>query len=157
MFQSIFGMHDSSKFEVFCYALSAPDGSFWRRRIEAEAEHFKDISLLHAGDAAQLISNDGVHMLVNLNGYTKGARNEIFALHPAPVQISFLGFAGTMGADYIEYVNAYRLYGGYAVRVWLFLYDCFECICVPYEYVSSLEAPDLLLYVSISFSPSTTN
>jgi len=104
--QSVFGSHDLSRFEVFCYALSGPDGSAWRRRIESEAEHFKDISQLHAGEGAQLIHNDGIHILINLNGYTKGARNEIFALHPAPIQMSWLGFAGTMGADYIEYVIA---------------------------------------------------
>lgn len=41
---------------------------------------------LHAGDAAQVIFNDGIHILINLNGYTKGAKNEIFALKPAPIQ-----------------------------------------------------------------------
>ena len=104
--QSIFGYHDASKFEVFCYALGGPDGSAWRRRIEKEAEHFKDISQLHAGEAAQLIHNDNVHILINLNGFTKGGKNEIFALHPAPVQMQWLGFAGTMGAEYIEYMIA---------------------------------------------------
>ena len=72
--------------------------------MERTAEHFKDISQLHAGDAAQLIHNDGVHILINLNGFTRGAKNEIFALHPAPLQMSFLGYAGTMGADYIKYI-----------------------------------------------------
>ncbi len=42
---------------------------------------------LHAGDAAQVIFNDGIHILINLNGYTKGAKNEIFALKPAPIQV----------------------------------------------------------------------
>ena len=102
--QSIYGYHDRAQIEVFCYALTGPDGSAWRRRIEAEAEHFKDISLLHSGEAAQLIHNDNIHILINLNGYTKGARNEIFALHPAPLQMQWLGFAGTMGADYVEYM-----------------------------------------------------
>jgi protein O-GlcNAc transferase len=106
LMQSVFGMHDSNRFEVFCYATSGPDGSALRRKIEATTEHFKDISQLHAGEAAQLIHNDGVHILINLNGFTRGARNEIFALHPSPLQMSFLGYAGTMGADYIEYMIA---------------------------------------------------
>ena len=42
-------------------------------------------------------------MLVNLNGYTKGARNDIFALRPAAVQVLYMGFPGTMGADFIDY------------------------------------------------------
>jgi len=69
-------------------------------------EHFKDISLLHAADAAQLIHNDGIHMLINLNGYTKGNNNGIFAFKPASIQIQFMGFCGTMGADYIDYMIA---------------------------------------------------
>jgi len=106
LMQSVFGLHDRSRFEVFCYALSASDRSPWRRKIETEVEHFKDISQLQNGDAAQLIHNDGIHILINLNGFTKGARNEIFALHPAPLQVSFLGYCGTMGAEYIEYLVA---------------------------------------------------
>jgi protein O-GlcNAc transferase len=102
--QSLYGMHNNKLFEIFCYALNGPDGSGWRRRIENEVEHFKDISQLHSGEAAQLIHNDGIHVLINMNGYTKGSRNEIFALHPAPIQMSWMGFPGTTGADYIEYI-----------------------------------------------------
>lgn len=74
--------------EVFCYALSPNDGSEWRQRIEAEAEHFLDMSAWNAPDIARKISLDAIQVCINLNGYTKGARNEIFALWPAPVQVS---------------------------------------------------------------------
>jgi len=84
--------------------VSPDDGSIWRRRISSEVEHFMDISSLNHGDAARLISSHRIHVLVNLNGYTKGARNEIFALRPAPVQVSYMGFCGTMGADYVQYM-----------------------------------------------------
>lgn len=83
----VFGYHDKSKFEVTCYALTPSDKSKWRKKIESEVENFKDISSLHSGDAAQLIFQDNIHILINLNGYTKGSRNEIFALHPAPIQV----------------------------------------------------------------------
>jgi protein O-GlcNAc transferase len=73
------------------FTLSAPDGSTWRHKVESEVETFKDISQLHSGDAAQLINNDGIHILINLNGYTKGSRNEIFALQPAPLQVAYMG------------------------------------------------------------------
>ena len=106
LMQSVFGLHDRTKFDVTCYALTPPDGSACRHHIEESVETFKDISKLHSGDAAQLINNDGIHILVNLNGYTKGARNEIFALQPAPIQVAYLGFCGTMGADYIQYMVA---------------------------------------------------
>lgn len=104
LMQSVFGFHDKSRFEVFCYALTPSDSSQWRRKIESEVEHFKDVSGLMNDDAARLIHNDGIHILVNLNGYTRGARNEIFALRPAPIQVSYMGFCGTLGADYIDYM-----------------------------------------------------
>lgn len=116
--QSIFGFHDRNKFEITCYSLTSSDQSSWRNKIEQDVEHFKDISLLHPSDAAQLIYNDGIHILINLNGYTKGNKNEIFALKPAVIQMQFLGYCGTMGADYIHYMiadktvipNQYRQY-----------------------------------------------
>eukprot|EP00897_Mesotaenium_endlicherianum_P008302 jgi/Mesen1/74/ME1108901C05672 len=101
---SVFGMHARSRLEVFCYALSASDGSEWRQRISSEAEHFIDVSSASIDAIAARIHADGIQILVNLNGYTKGARNEVFALNPAPVQISYMGFPGTTGADFIHYL-----------------------------------------------------
>jgi protein O-GlcNAc transferase len=101
---SVFGMHDRTRVEVFCYALSPSDSSEWRLRIAAEAEHFLDVSSWSTTDIARRIASDGVHIAVNLNGYTKGARNEVFPLRPAPVQCSYMGFPATMGADYLPYL-----------------------------------------------------
>lgn len=102
--QSVYGLHaKGTSVECFCYALTPSDGSEWRRRIEREAEHFLDISAFSAKHSAEAIAHDGIHVLVNCNGYTKGARTELFALRPAPVQVSFMGFPGTLGARYIEY------------------------------------------------------
>ncbi|KAM3708571.1 hypothetical protein ACB098_02G107600 [Castanea mollissima] len=101
---SIFGMHDRENVEVFCYALSQNDGTEWRQRIQSEAEHFIDVSSMSSDMIARLINEDKIQILVNLNGYTKGARNEIFAMQPAPIQISYMGFPGTTGASYIHYL-----------------------------------------------------
>lgn len=68
---SVFGLHNQSDIEVFCYALSASDDSEWRQRIEKEAEHFRDVSSETVPSIAQIIHNDGIQILVNLNGYTK--------------------------------------------------------------------------------------
>jgi len=103
LMQSVFGMHDKSRFEVFCFALSPNDGSTWRGKIEAEVEHVEDLTALNFADCARLIHSRGIHVLINLNGYTKGARNELFALRPAPVQVSYMGFCGTMGAECMDY------------------------------------------------------
>ncbi|WCJ43712.1 UDP-N-acetylglucosamine--peptide N-acetylglucosaminyltransferase 110 kDa subunit [Euphorbia peplus] len=101
---SIFGMHNRKNVEVFCYGLSANDGTEWRQRIQSEAEHFVDVSAMSADMIAKLINEDKIQILVNLNGYTKGARNEIFAMQPAPIQVSYMGFPGTTGATYIDYL-----------------------------------------------------
>jgi protein O-GlcNAc transferase len=104
LMQSVFGMHDRMGFEIFCYATSADDGSTYRQKIKTESEHFIEIMALSNEEAAKQIYKDRIHILVNLNGYTKGARNEIFAAHPAPIQVSFMGFPGTMGAPFIHYL-----------------------------------------------------
>lgn len=57
--------------EIFCYALSPSDNSEWRQRIERESEHFLDVSSWSVPDIAGKISADGIHVAVNLNGYTK--------------------------------------------------------------------------------------
>ncbi|KAB0353950.1 hypothetical protein FD755_023355, partial [Muntiacus reevesi] len=56
------------------------------------------------GKAADRIHQDGIHILVNMNGYTKGARNELFALRPAPIQAMWLGYPGTSGALFMDYI-----------------------------------------------------
>lgn len=99
---SVFKMHDRTRFECFCYSLSPDDKSLQRRTIADDAEHFKEIAGVHSSDAARLIHSDGIHILINLNGYTKGSRNEIFALQPAPIQVrifisSFFLLSGSDG------------------------------------------------------------
>lgn len=103
--QSIPGLHDLKNVEIFCYALSVDDGTTFRGKIAKESEHFVDLSHIPCnGKAADRIYNDGIHILVNMNGYTKGARNEIFALRPAPVQVMWLGYPGTSGASFMDYI-----------------------------------------------------
>ncbi|KXS10170.1 glycosyltransferase family 41 protein [Gonapodya prolifera JEL478] len=98
LMQSVFGLHSRNKFQVFCYSLTPSDDSPYRKKIEREAYKFVDLSSLGPKDIVERILNDGIHILVNLNGYTKGGRNEIFAARPAPLAMTYMGFAGTMGA-----------------------------------------------------------
>lgn len=73
LMQSVPGLHDRNKVEVFCYALSQDDGTTFRSKIAREAEHFIDLSQVNCnGKAADKIYSDGIHVLVNMNGYTKG-------------------------------------------------------------------------------------
>ncbi|XP_014613877.1 PREDICTED: UDP-N-acetylglucosamine--peptide N-acetylglucosaminyltransferase 110 kDa subunit isoform X2 [Polistes canadensis] len=105
LMQSIPGLHNRELVEVFCYALSSDDGTTFRAKIARESEHFVDLSQTPCnGKAADRINADGIHILVNMNGYTKGARNEIFALRPAPIQVMWLGYPGTSGASFMDYL-----------------------------------------------------
>lgn len=106
LMQSVFGLHDRGRVEAYCYATTAGDNSVHRKQIEAEAPNFHDASAWSAERLISQIVQDGIHILINLNGYTRGARNEIFAARPAPVQMSFMGYAGTMGAEWCDYLLA---------------------------------------------------
>ncbi|KAI0998077.1 hypothetical protein K3495_g10114 [Podosphaera aphanis] len=109
LMQSVFGMHDISRVKAFCYATTASDNSPYRKQIEREAPAFYDVHSWPADRLVKQISEDNIHILVNLNGYTRGARNEIFAARPAPIQMSFMGFAGTLGAEWCDYLLADKI------------------------------------------------
>lgn len=109
LMQSVFGLHDRSKAKAFCYATTASDHSVHREQIEREAPVFRDASRWSSEMLIQQIVHDGIHILVNLNGYTRGARNEVFAARPCPVQMSFMGFAGTLGAEWCDYLLADKI------------------------------------------------
>lgn len=104
--QSVFGFHNPSRAKAFCYATTASDNSVHRQQIEREAPVFRDVSSWTADRLVNQIVQDGIHILINLNGYTRGARNEVFAARPAPIQMSFMGFAGTLGAEWCDYLLA---------------------------------------------------
>ncbi|KAK4341507.1 hypothetical protein RND71_040008 [Anisodus tanguticus] len=108
---SVFGMHDKGNVEVQRCYFSLSFALFttlslvqWRIRTQTEAEHFIDVSSLTTDVIARMINEDQIQILINLNGYTKGARNEIFSMQPAPIQVSYMGFPGTTGATYIDYL-----------------------------------------------------
>ncbi|TQN70932.1 putative UDP-N-acetylglucosamine--peptide N-acetylglucosaminyltransferase SEC [Colletotrichum shisoi] len=106
LMQSVFGFHDRTRIMAFCYATTASDKSVHRLQIEREAPVFRDASTWTSDKLVEQIVQDNIHILVNLNGYTRGARNEIFAARPAPIQMSFMGFAGTLGAEWCDYLLA---------------------------------------------------
>ena len=90
--------HDRERFEVVGYCFSPNDGSDARQRLVAAFDRLVDIRHLSHWDAARQIHDDRIDVLVDLKGYTRGARTEILSYRPAPVQVSFLGYPGSMGA-----------------------------------------------------------
>lgn len=98
--------HDKSRFELYGYSLGRDDGSALRRRLVGAFDHFVDLRNLNDFDAAQRIRSDEIDILLDLKGYTQEARVKILAHRPAPIQINYLGFPGTMGAPFIDYIVA---------------------------------------------------
>lgn len=95
---------DRTRFEVFLYSHSVDDGTPMRQRIEAAADAFVEIGDRSDKLAAAKIREDEITVLVDLKGYTQDTRLGIFAYRPAPVQVTYLGFPGSTGASYIDYL-----------------------------------------------------
>lgn len=104
----MFACHDRSSFEVSAISIGRDDGSLLRRRLEAAFDHFIDASTMTDEEIASRIRDTETDILIDLNGYTHGARMGVFAQRPTPTQVSYLGFSGTTGADYFDYVIADR-------------------------------------------------
>jgi predicted O-linked N-acetylglucosamine transferase (SPINDLY family) len=101
----LFERFDRARCEIIGYSIGPDDGSALRR-LEKSFDRFADLRALSDEDAARLIAADGVDILVDLMGYTDHARPRILAFRPAPVQAGYLCYAGTLGADFIDYLLA---------------------------------------------------
>jgi predicted O-linked N-acetylglucosamine transferase (SPINDLY family) len=102
----LFEQHDRARFEVFAFDSGRDDQSAWRARALAAFETFIPISALSDAQAAGRIAEEEIDILVNLNGYFGRHRMGVFAYRPAPIQVNYLGFPGTLGADYMDYILA---------------------------------------------------
>ncbi len=96
-------LHDRARFDVRLYSYGTDDGSPMRARLRAACAEFVDVGSMSDVEAAQRIRDDGIEILVDLKGYTMNARTGVVALRPAPVQVAYLGFPGTMAAEFIDY------------------------------------------------------
>lgn len=100
----VFEHHDRSRFEVFLYSHGPDDKTPMRKRIEAAAEHFVNVEGQPDEAISKRIASDQIDLLIDLKGYTAQNRMGVFARRPAPVQATFLGFPGTTGADFMDYI-----------------------------------------------------
>jgi protein O-GlcNAc transferase len=102
----LFELHDRSRFEVLGVSLGVDDRSDVRARLVKSFDQFHDVRPKTDHDAAKLLNALRVDIAVDLTGYTQGARPDILARRPAPLQMSYLGYPGTTGAEFIDYVIA---------------------------------------------------
>ncbi|MBE7220039.1 MAG: hypothetical protein INR64_16335, partial [Caulobacteraceae bacterium] len=100
----LFELHDRGRFEIFGYNIGRGDGSAMGERMTAALDRFVDLSFLGDRDAAQRIADDRIDVLVDLKGFTTDSRPAILSYRPAPIQVNYLGFPGTMGTPHVDYV-----------------------------------------------------
>ena len=94
---------DRKRFEIYAYSLAADDGSAVRDRMRRAATVFRDVSALRSESAARQMRRDEIDILLDTGGHAEGTRFEIVAARPAPLQVLYLGYAGTTGSDRVDY------------------------------------------------------
>ncbi|MDP2903022.1 MAG: tetratricopeptide repeat protein [Methylovulum sp.] len=100
----LFELHDREQFEIYGIDFSVDDGGAMRQRVISAMDHHLPIQSLSDEQAAQLIRQHEIDILIDLTGLTSGARYKILAYKPAPIQLSYLGFVGSCGMPQIDYI-----------------------------------------------------
>lgn len=100
----IFEKHDRSLFRVLAYSYGPVDQGRMRQRLATSFDAFRDICRLDADQVRSLAASDGVDILIDLKGYTAGARLDLLARRLAPVQLGWLGYPGTLGTETFDYI-----------------------------------------------------
>jgi protein O-GlcNAc transferase len=106
---SLFEAHDRTRFEVVAFSTGVDDRSAMRRRLEAGFDRFFDLRMESDGAVAALIRDAGIDILIDLKGHTEEGRLEVLARRPAPLQVHYLGYPGTLGGDAVDYFIADRI------------------------------------------------
>ena len=104
--QRLFELHDRKYFHISGYSLTEPSQDYLRDKIENSFDVFRSVGSKSDSDVSEIITKDGIDILVDLSGYTKHGRPGIFAERPTPLQINYLGYPGTLGSDAYDYIVA---------------------------------------------------
>ncbi len=132
LISGMFELHNKDKFEVFGYQLLNVKDEV-TETIKNGCDEFRNLYEMSVENAARKINDDGIDILIDLAGYTANSNKEIFAYRPAPIQAAFLGYANTMGADFIPYL----LTDKWIVHPELAEYYSEEIIYLPHQFPCS--------------------
>ena len=99
-------LHDKNQFELFGFYFGPPDSSKIHKRVSSAFNHFIDVGLKSDKDITLMSREIGIDIAVDLTGFTASARTDIFSHRAAPIQVNYLGYPGTIGAEYIDYIIA---------------------------------------------------
>jgi predicted O-linked N-acetylglucosamine transferase (SPINDLY family) len=128
----VFERHDRQAFEIFAYSLGPDDNGAMRQRLLAAFPHFREVRGQTPEAIAKLVAADGIDILVDLKGYTRETGSAVLAYRPAPIQVNYLGYPGTMGADFVDYIltDEYvtpKEVAPYYDEKFAFLADSYQC------------------------------
>ncbi len=127
----LFEAHDRSQFETTAISLGPDQAGEMRERLKGSFDRFVDVRLQSDQGVVNLLQKLETDIAIDLNGFTQRGRPKIFARRPAPIQVNYLGYPGTMGAEYIDYILADRIvipedqHEFYAEKV-VYLPDCYQ-------------------------------
>ena len=106
----LFEYHNRNQFEVYAFSLKkAPDEDLHRRRLENSFDHFINIENKSGVEIAELSRKMEIDIAVDLGGYTKDAAIEAMSCRAAPIQVNYLGYPGTLGAEFMDYIIADKI------------------------------------------------
>lgn len=100
----LFESHDRNKFEVTGFSFGVDDHSEMRQRLKHAFDHFIDVRSIGDEEVARTIRSREIEILVDLKGITQDARAGIFVRRPAPIQVNYLGYPGTIASEHFDYV-----------------------------------------------------
>lgn len=101
-----FESHDHSLFETIAFSYGPPTQDVMRQRLQSSFDQFIEVAHLDDRQIANLSKELGIDIAVDLKGFTQGSRLGIFAQRAAPIQVSYLGYPGTLGAEFMDYIIA---------------------------------------------------
>jgi predicted O-linked N-acetylglucosamine transferase (SPINDLY family) len=99
-------MHDCSKYELYGFSFGPESNDPWRIRTQKSFDRFFDVRFMSDQDVSMLARDHQIDIAIDLMGFTADSRSNIFAGRAAPVQVNYLGYPGTMGAEFIDYIIA---------------------------------------------------
>jgi predicted O-linked N-acetylglucosamine transferase (SPINDLY family) len=103
---NLYELHDREQFEIHAFSFGLDTKDEFNLRIKAGVDHYHDVRSLSDKDIVLLSRSEKIDIAVDLGGFTKNSRTGIFAMQAAPIQVNYLGYSGTMAADYIDYIIA---------------------------------------------------
>ena len=106
MTAQMYQYYDRGKFDIYCYSLTLTDNSIYYKMIKNNCSQFHDVDSLSSIEIARLINQDEIDILIDLDCYLGNNRMDIFTYRPAPIQINYLGYPGTSGGNFMDYIIA---------------------------------------------------